>query len=170
MSNTVFFAAIQRKGLNHWDLPIRYERYFVIWLAASPSNILAINQHPALLNETGTGWIETEADIDEAKYGKQGVWARMTHTTTIASAWGRGDDDIREKGTGYLDDEVILSVGVEVHDQVYATATASELLQCSENLSRSNVSLSLLVRVNLGMDTDAIVIVIFNLVLLCLLS
>jgi hypothetical protein len=30
MSNVVFFAAIQRKHLNHWDLPIRYERYFVI--------------------------------------------------------------------------------------------------------------------------------------------
>jgi hypothetical protein len=95
--------------------------------------MLAISQHLVLLNnETATGWNETEAwdDIDEAKYGKRGFWARMTYTTTIAWAWGRGDGDIQEKGTGYLDDEVILNAGVDDQDQAYATATTSELLQC----------------------------------------
>ena len=60
-SNTVFFAAIQRKHLNHWDLPIRYERYFMVWSARPSFNMLAMSQHPLLFsNETTTGWSETE--------------------------------------------------------------------------------------------------------------
>lgn len=54
----------------------------------------------------------------------------MTYTTTIAWDWGREEGDVRGKSIGYLDDEVILSVGVDDQDQVFGIVTASELLQC----------------------------------------
>ena len=36
---------------------------------------------------------------------------------------------MREKGTGFLDDEVILTVGVDDQDQVFGRVVVSELLQ-----------------------------------------
>ncbi|TAQ89657.1 hypothetical protein B7494_g2033 [Chlorociboria aeruginascens] len=129
----VFFAAIHRKHKNVWDLPIRYERYFAVWSAILPFNMLAISQHPILFaNETTTGWTEQETwdDVPEARMENRGFWAHVTYTTTIAYAWGSEEGDIREKGTGYLDDEVILSVGVDDQDQVYGRVLVSDLLQC----------------------------------------
>jgi hypothetical protein len=130
--SSVFFAAIHRKHLNGFDLPIRYERYFAVWSTHPPFNVLAVSEYPILFhNETATGWNETENwdDTDNAN-ANHGVWARLTYTTTIAWAWRPDEGDIREKGIGYLDDEVILSIGVDDQDQVYALATPSELLQC----------------------------------------
>ncbi|KAF4633118.1 hypothetical protein G7Y89_g4998 [Cudoniella acicularis] len=80
IGNTVFFAAIQRKI-----------------------------KHPILFaNETTFGWTaeETWDDVPEAKEEKWGFWGRFTYTTTLAYAWGREEGDMRDKGTGYLDDEV----------------------------------------------------------------
>ena len=131
--DTVFFSAIQRKYKNYLDLPIRYERYFVIWSATPPFNMLAISQHPILLaNETTTGWSaeETWDDVHEALSENRGFWAHLTYTTTIAYAWGREESDVKEKGTGYLDDVVILSVGIDDQDQVYGRVAVTELLQC----------------------------------------
>ncbi|KAH7409520.1 hypothetical protein BKA64DRAFT_570446 [Cadophora sp. MPI-SDFR-AT-0126] len=130
---TVFFAAIQRKNNNGFGLPIRYERYFVIWSATWPFNMLAVSQHPILLaNETNRGWkpLEIWDDVPEAKHENRGVWGEFTYTTTIAYAWGRAESDIREKGTGYLDDEVILSVGIDDKDGLYGKVVAQDLLQC----------------------------------------
>lgn len=95
--------------------------------------MLAVSQHPILLaNETASGWSEEETwdDVPEAKAEGREFWARLTYTTTIAYAWGREESDVREKSIGYLDDEVILSIGVDDQDQVYAKVTASDLLQC----------------------------------------
>ncbi|PVH89050.1 hypothetical protein DL98DRAFT_508889 [Cadophora sp. DSE1049] len=130
---TVFFAAIQRKHNNGFGLPIRYERYFVIWSATWPFNMLAISQHPILLaNETNRGWKPAEIwdDVPEAKDEERDIWGEFTYTTTIAYAWGRAESDIREKGTGYLDDEVILSVGIDDKDGLYGKVVAADLLQC----------------------------------------
>ncbi|ESZ90560.1 hypothetical protein SBOR_9056 [Sclerotinia borealis F-4128] len=131
--DTVFIAAIHRKHKNHLDLPIRYERYFIMWAATPPFSMLAISQHPILFaNETTTGWTAEESWDDNAEALLEGrrFWAKLTYTTTIAYAWSKEDGDIRNKGTGFLDDEVILSVGVDDHDQVYGRVVVSELLQC----------------------------------------
>lgn len=131
--DTVFIAAIHRKHKNVLGLPIRYERYLIMWAARPPFSMLAISRHPILLaNETTTGWTAEESwdDIPEALSESRGFWAKLTYTTTIAWAWSKEDGDIREKGAGYLDDEIILSVGVDDRDQVYGKVLVSELLQC----------------------------------------
>jgi len=95
--------------------------------------MLAVSQHPILLaNETTLGWSEEETwdDVPEAKAEGREFWARLTYTTTIAYAWGREESDVREKTIGYLDDEVILSIGVDDQDQVYAKVMVLDLLQC----------------------------------------
>jgi hypothetical protein len=130
-AGTFFFVVIQRKNLNIWGLPVRYERFIVVWSATTPFNMLAISRHPILMsNETTFGWTaeETWDDVPEARTENRGLWGRITYTTTIAYAWGREEVDVREKGTGYLDDEVILSIGVDHEGQVYGRV--SELLQC----------------------------------------
>ncbi|KAM3075397.1 hypothetical protein ACMFMG_007164 [Clarireedia jacksonii] len=132
-SDIVFFAAIHRKYKNHLNLPIRYERYFVIWAATPPFSMLAVSQHPMLFsNETTTGWTAKESwdDVPEAVEEGRGFWAKLTYTTTIAYAWGREEGDVREMGVGFLDDEVILSVGIDDVDQVYGKVVVSDLLQC----------------------------------------
>jgi hypothetical protein len=131
--DTVFFAAIQRKHVNGYGLPVRYERYFVVWSATPPFNMLAISQHPIVLaNEINRGWTPQEIwdDNPESNSGNRTEWGQFTYTTTIAYAWGREESDIREKGTGYLDDQVILSVGIDDQDGLYARVKVSELLQC----------------------------------------
>jgi hypothetical protein len=132
-ADTVFFAAIHRKHLNVWGLPVRYERYIVVWSTTPPFNMLAVSRYPLLMaNETTFGWTaeETWDDVPEARLENRGLWGRITYTTTIAYAWGREEGDMREKGTGYLDDEVILSVGVDDEGQVYGKVLVSDLLQC----------------------------------------
>lgn len=130
---TVFFAAIQRKQTNIWKLPIRYERHFVVWSTTPPFKMLAVSRHPILLaNETSTGWSASEVwdDRRDALTDGRSLRTGFTYTTTIAYAWGRDESDVRDKGTGYLDDEVIMSIGVNDQEQNYATVIASELLQC----------------------------------------
>jgi hypothetical protein len=132
-ANMVFFAAIQRKHVNGYGLPVRYERYFVVWSATAPFNMLAVSQHPILFaNETNRGWTVDEIwdDTPNALKAEKGEWGRFTYTTTIAYAWGREESDIREKGVGYLDDEVILSIGIDDEGGLYGKAIVSELLQC----------------------------------------
>jgi len=130
---SVFFAAIHRKHVNGYGLPERYERYFVVWSATRPFNMLAVSQHPILLrNETNRGWTPEEIwdDVLEARSENRTYWGQFTYTTTIAYAWGREESDIREKNNGYLDDEVILSVGIDDQNGLYAKVKVSELLQC----------------------------------------
>jgi hypothetical protein len=129
----VFFAAIHRKHVNDYGLPERYERYFVVWSATPPFNMLAVSQHPILLaNETNRGWTPEEIwdDAPDSEPGHRSEWGQFTYTTTIAYAWGREESDVREKGAGYLDDEVIISVGIDDQNGLYARVKVSELLQC----------------------------------------
>jgi hypothetical protein len=136
--NAVFFAAIHRKHVNNWDLPIHYSRYFIIWSAHYPFNILAVSQHPILFaNETTSGWEEPETwdDVPEALAEGRGFWARLTYTTTIA--WGRRDEgDVKELGTGYLDENVVVSIGVDDEEQVFGRVGVKELLGCLRTCPR----------------------------------
>jgi hypothetical protein len=131
--NTGFIAVIHRKVFDIFQLPARYERFMVIWSATPPFNILAVNKHPLLFaNETVHGWTAEESwyDVPHLEPENRKHWARFTYTTTIAYVWGRESGDIRDMGVGYLDDEVILSVGVEDEGQVYGTVVVSDLLRC----------------------------------------
>lgn len=144
--NTVFFAIVHRKHPNYLKLPLRYERYFIVWSAVPPFSMLGISQHPILLaNETASGWsAEQNWDDDPLnaqlvkqarKNGEEGFvgkdyWAYFTYTVSIAYAWGRKGDEAIWKNTGFLDDEVILGIGIDDKGQGFARVKARELLQC----------------------------------------
>ena len=152
--NTVFFAVIHRKFSNSWKLPLRYERFFVVWAASPPFQMLAVSKHPILMyNETASGWTGEQnwvedplggpsmSDASRRSYNEtvsQGKdnWAYFTYTTSIAWVWGRNtkghfvNEDLAEKNSGFLDDEVILGIGVDDNAQVFGRAPAEVLLQC----------------------------------------
>ncbi|KAL8719148.1 MAG: hypothetical protein Q9225_003810 [Loekoesia sp. 1 TL-2023] len=147
--NTVFFAIIHRKFPNYLDLPLRYERYFMVWSASPPFSMLGISQHPILMaNETASGWTESQNwDDDPANaatvvhtkirhnttepYGGKEYWAYFTYTVSIAYARARtGMDEVGEKNVGYLDDEVVLGIGIDDKGQGFARAKAGDLVQC----------------------------------------
>ena len=145
-ANTVFFAIIHRKHPNFLRLPLRYERYLVVWSAVPPFGMLGISQHPILLaNETASGWSAEQnwdddppnADVvrhargtgEEGFVGK-GPWAYFTYSVSIAYAWGRKGDEAAWKNTGFLDDEVILGIGIDDKGQGFARVKVAELLQC----------------------------------------
>ncbi|KAL9106780.1 MAG: hypothetical protein Q9227_008202 [Pyrenula ochraceoflavens] len=171
----VHFAVIHRKFSNEWDLPLRYERYFIVWDSKPPFRMLAMSRWPILLrNETASGWSGEEnwsekvpnqsrlaqrwdsplswntttprRDGEEAKN-----WAYFTYTPSIA--WARRpksnhqyydrrgrfdessdpafsiDDGFESFQIGFLDDEVILGIGIEDTQQGFARAQAEVLLQ-----------------------------------------
>jgi hypothetical protein len=132
--NTVFFAIIHRKHPNALKLPLRYERYFIVWSATPPFSMLGISQHPILMaNETPSGWTAAEIwdDVPGAVAEQRGLWAYFTYTVSIAYAWGRAERDAPEtKNEGYLDDEVLLGIGIDDAGQGYAKVPARELLGC----------------------------------------
>lgn len=147
--NTVFFAIIHRKFLNHLKLPLRYERHIIVWSAIPPFSMVGLSQHPLLMaNETTMGWTEAQNWDDDpinAKtvaanqkfgnytepYGGKEYWAYFTYTVSISYAWGRTDaDEVEGKNVGYLDDEVVLGIGIDDKGQGFARVKAGDLVQC----------------------------------------
>jgi len=155
--NTVFIAVVHRKFPNVLKLPLRYERYFIVWEASPPFSMLGISKYPLLMaNETASGWLpsqnwdddpirlQTFSNTNDPKhkavdekvvngtepYGGKGYWAHFTYTVSIAYAWGRERDEVEDKNVGYLDDEVLLSIGVDDEGQVFARVRAGDLVQC----------------------------------------
>ena len=227
----VHVAVMHRKFSNDWDLPLRYERYFVVWDTRPPFRILAMSRYPVQMwNETASGWSpeenwadhdddgtsvgddnfpksEAEVIADTASFTSAGEskadhshnhtqhhttiktnqtqktprttntttqpdpppptqhqttnWASFTYTTSISWAFrtspspsrrepeadhGRENADPDEDGEdgyddehtrtleamniGYLDDEVILGIGVDDQGQGFARARAEVLLAC----------------------------------------
>ena len=163
---TVFFALIHRKFPNDFDLPLRYERFFIVWSATPPFEMLAISAHPILLfNETATGWSaahnwannDNEHDgqdtkvvqrsfINSTKATSSGdderpLWAYFTYTVSMAYAWGRQpkatlgknkghEDEAEDMHVGYLDDEVVLGIGVDDKGQAFSRVKAGDLVSC----------------------------------------
>ena len=59
--NTVLFAIIHRKKLNALKLPMRYERYAMVWSSNPPFSMIGISQHPILFgDEIAPGWSTQE--------------------------------------------------------------------------------------------------------------
>ena len=155
--NTVFFAVIHRKFSNVLKLPLRYERFFMVWSATPPFGMLGVSRYPiTLANETAHGWPESQTwDDDPANaaivaatraqspknssepYGGKSYWNEFTYTVSISYAWarepkgndGRGDES-EDMHVGYLDDEVVLGIGVDDAGQVYSRVTAVDLVGC----------------------------------------
>ena len=148
-ANTVFFAIIHHKFPNSLGLPLRYERYFMVWSAVPPFSLIGVSKHPILMaNETASGWTPSQNwDDDDTNarivhdtktrrnatepYGGKDNWAYFTYTVSMAYAWGRSkNDEVEDKNIGYLDDEVVLGIGVEDKGQVFARVRAGDLVQC----------------------------------------
>lgn len=137
--NQVFFSLIHHKHKNVFTLPLRYERYLMVWSGEPPFNMLGISKHPMLLyNETASGfskeenWLddpENQKLLDEGEDGKEN-WAYFTYTVSLGWAWGRKMDEPEDKGVGYLDDEVIMGIGVDDGSMVFSRILAKDLLQC----------------------------------------
>lgn len=72
---------------------------------------------------------EKIANTTQPYIGK-GYWAYFTYTVSIAYAWGRDKDEVEDKNVGYLDDEVVLSIGVDDKGQTFARVKAGDLVQC----------------------------------------
>ncbi|KAL8690168.1 MAG: hypothetical protein Q9224_004470, partial [Gallowayella concinna] len=92
--NTVFFAVIHRKFPNYLDLPLRYERYFMVWSATPPFGLVGISKHPILMaNETVSGWTESQNWDDDpvnvamvaAFKEKHHIVRDLLHNTTTTS-------------------------------------------------------------------------------------
>ncbi len=153
--NTVFFAIIHRKFPNWLKLPLRYERFFMVWQATPPFSILGISQHPILMaNETASGFSESENWSDDPTnaaiaaatkknnpnatepFGGKGFWAYFTYTVSMSYAWGRtprrgqAGDEAHDMHVGYLDDEVLLAIGVDDRAQALSRVKAADLVQC----------------------------------------
>ena len=154
-ANTIFFAIIHRKYPNPLRLPLRYERFFIAWAATPPFGMLGISRHPILMgNETASGWPPSQNwDDDEANaeivartkeaginatepYGGKNNWAYFTYSVSIAYGWGRQPrarkmgDEVEDLHVGYMDDEVMLGIGVDDKGQAFSRVRAGELLQC----------------------------------------
>lgn len=139
-TNEVYFSIIHRKIKNPLDLPLRYERYFIVWSAQPPFSMLGVSRHPILMSNESTNGFEPEEtwqdDPEQQRLiaaGREGKrhWARIfSYTVSIAWAWGRPVDAPEDKNFGYLNDEVILGIGVDDEGMVFSRVPARDLLQC----------------------------------------
>jgi hypothetical protein len=204
VGRSVHLAVMHRKFSNAWHLPLRYERWFVVWEGSAPWRLLAKSRCPVLMaNETASGW-SGEENWEEGEMGKgagkevgrrdwqkrrwingsflasnttnplwlndsstpppylgdhsnptnailpirsplKQNWAYFTYTPSIAWAWRpksaetrREDRDggahdgsyLHSLNVGYLDDEVIVGIGLLDEEQAFARAQARVLLQC----------------------------------------
>jgi hypothetical protein len=58
---SVHLAVMHRKFSNVLDLPLRYERYVVVWEGKEPFQLLGVSQYPLLMkNEWAKPWTEAE--------------------------------------------------------------------------------------------------------------
>ncbi|KAJ9635476.1 hypothetical protein H2199_008479 [Coniosporium tulheliwenetii] len=152
--NTVFVTVVHRKHLNAYGLPLRYERYVVVWTAHPPFSMVGVSRYPILFaNETVAGWTAREnwddghggAPFGNYTLGKRGhstqgkrdsgsmreMWASFTYTVSIAWAWDvRNRVEVRDKNLGYLDDEVVVGIGIADGGQGFVQVPVRELVGC----------------------------------------
>ena len=107
-----------------------------------------------MANETASGWSASEnwsddsfnaATVTETKkktwnatepYGGKSYWAYFTYTVSICYAWGRpprkggNGDEAHDMHVGFLDDDVVLGIGVDDKGQAYSRVKAGDLVAC----------------------------------------
>lgn len=127
---------------------MRYERYVTIWEARAPYRFVAVSQHPIVFgtervrpwsfrDNMGTDGVPKEHSEDGEKEDGEGIDAYFTYTPSIAWAFRDQIDELRymergheDLGTGYLDDEVIMGIGMDDVKQGYVKVPVQELLEC----------------------------------------
>ena len=177
-TNQVFLSLVHRKFANYLKLPLRYERYFIVWEARPPFHMLGVSKYPILMaNETASGWTakqnwddwplpslarvakddernstatkrkrEIEPGFIEAHNSSAPVapdthsnatsligkdfWAYFTYTVSISWAWSGEKVEAETKNVGYLDDEILLSIGIDDKGQGFSRVKAEDLVSC----------------------------------------
>lgn len=72
---SVHFAVMHRKFSNEMDLPLRYERYVVVWDGRPPFQVLAASRWPVLMrDERAKPWSVTENWSYDNNGGWNGTW------------------------------------------------------------------------------------------------
>lgn len=130
----------------------------MVWSGVPPFTVLGVSKYPILMaNETASGWTASEnwsdddanAEIVERvkhrgagtsgngrnstvgePFGGKDSWAYFTYTVSISYAWGREKDVAESKNVGYMDDEVVLGIGIDDAGQGFARVRAGDLIQC----------------------------------------
>ena len=94
--------------------------------------IVADNKNINKESKDGTTTLDKRRQFEDPAepYGGKDYWAYFTYTTSIAYAWGREGDEFGEKNVGYLDDEVVLSIGVDDKGQGFSRVKARDLVSC----------------------------------------
>ena len=131
---------------------MRYERYVLVWEARAPFRVVAVSKHPFVFgDERVRPWSYDEdildrnssrgrrsSDLDEDEDERVEGRAYFTYTPSIAWSHRPKDEDEhvhRERGhedlgTGYLDDEVIVGIGMDDLGQGFIRVPVGELLSC----------------------------------------
>jgi len=129
----VHFSIIHRKFSNTWKLPMRYERYFLVWEARRPFRTLAVSRWPMLFGEERArpwsweediAWglsggksekrsgdannVETWDDEGEVQLSRRATSGRQSHyftyTPSIAWTWkGKSEDESWHRARGHED-------------------------------------------------------------------
>ena len=105
-------------------------------------------------NETASGWPASQNWADNSTnaaivaatkkdnpnatepFGGNDYWAYFTYTVSMSYAWGRpprrgqAGDEAQDMHVGYLDDEVVLGIGVDDKGQAFSKVRAENLVQC----------------------------------------
>ncbi|KIV77350.1 hypothetical protein PV11_09150 [Exophiala sideris] len=135
---SVHFAIMHRKFSNEMDLPLRYERYVVVWDGRPPFQVLAVSRWPVLMRnerakpwtvaenwlQDNTGWNGTGMGNMLAKRMKAGRghdWhdtgdfrsdASFTYTPSLAWAWKPHSAGIGDEDEEDDDVETMSRLGV----------------------------------------------------------
>ena len=158
----VHFSIVHRKFNNEWGLPMRYERYFLLWEARRPFRTVAVSRYPVLFGgerarpwiwEEDLGWdrahelenrekaheVGNKDNADEAAKGDEASDSvYFTYTPSIAWAWRAksedvlGDTDRRHHvlGTGFLDEEIVIGIGMDDVGQHFVQMKVGDVLGC----------------------------------------
>jgi hypothetical protein len=123
----VHISLIQRKLSNAWGIPVAYERFVALW--APDGTMLGMSAMPLGFRD--------EEKRSGFRYVVSLAWAwRARHLfPREAAEGGIGNDEDESEilgwlGTGYLDDQVVLGVGVDDVAQVVVRVGVAELLGC----------------------------------------
>ena len=87
----VHFAIMHRKFANQWKLPMRYERFVVVWDGRKPFRMLGVSKFPILMeDEWARPWSQEQNWPSES--GRRGNWTsglkkRQEHTGARSSAY-----------------------------------------------------------------------------------
>jgi hypothetical protein len=142
----VHFSIVHRKlhPVNALGLVERggYERWVVVWEGRSPGRIVATGKHPVVLEDEvfDDGRDETEMGF---VYTTSVSWAWRVESDVGGSDDGQSVDDDHEFAfldgdvshlssldTGFVDDEVILGIGIDDVRQAVVKVKVQELLAC----------------------------------------